>query len=153
MENLPSGNGRTLVIDNQGYLKIESQPVEATQDETEQLRQEIENLKAELASLKESLSNIASFSTDVQAKATLFQNVPNPFHQSTEIRYFLAADIQQATLFIYDWQGRPIKNIQITQRGEASVLLQAGSLRAGIYHYVLIADGQKTEVKEMVITN
>lgn len=83
----------------------------------------------------------------------LYQNVPNPFNQATEIKFFLTNEAQQATLFIYDMQGTQLKKIELTQRGEASINLQAGTLKAGMYHYALVVDGQEVAMKRMMITD
>lgn len=91
--------------------------------------------------------------TPESAIAELFQNNPNPFNQITEIKFFLPTNTRQATLYIYDMQGTQIKKVDLTGRGDASVNLQAGTLRAGVYHYALIADGKEVAMKRMIITD
>lgn len=82
----------------------------------------------------------------------LQQNNPNPFSQETEIRMSIPEGIIEATLYIYDLQGKPVKSQLVTQRGSTSVRFQAGSLSAGMYLYTLVADGQATSSKRMILT-
>lgn len=82
----------------------------------------------------------------------LQQNNPNPFSQETEIRMTIPEGIIEATLYIYDLQGKPVKSELVTQRGSTSVKFQAGSLTAGMYLYTLVADGQATSTKRMILT-
>jgi hypothetical protein len=82
----------------------------------------------------------------------LFQNNPNPFNQQTEIRFSLSDVTKEAHLYIYDMQGRQVKSIVISERGAASIILQAESLEAGMYLYTLIADGQEVGTKKMILT-
>ncbi len=82
----------------------------------------------------------------------LQQNNPNPFSQETEIRMNIPQGIIEATLYVYDLQGTLMKSQLVTQRGATSVKFQAGSLNAGMYLYTLVADGQVTSIKRMILT-
>ena len=46
-------------------------------------------------------------------------NKPNPFNTETTIEYYLPSTISNATLYIYDLQGKQIKSINIVQRDYA----------------------------------
>jgi len=82
----------------------------------------------------------------------LFQNTPNPFNQATEISYVLPANVQRAQLYVYDLNGSQIKSFELTDRGRSSVTLEGSSLKAGMYIYTLIADGQEVATKRMILT-
>lgn len=84
--------------------------------------------------------------------ATLYQNTPNPFSQSTRIKYYLPKDVNTALLCIYDMNGKQLRQITLNERGESSLTLHGSELAAGIYLYGLIADGQQVDVKRMVLT-
>jgi hypothetical protein len=84
--------------------------------------------------------------------ASLQQNAPNPFSQSTQIKFYLPQDIKTASLNIYDLQGKQLKQIAVTQRGEGFQLVAGSEFEPGIYLYALIADGQEVDVKRMILT-
>ena len=92
------------------------------------------------------------FALQNERSAALFQNAPNPFSQSTEIRYYLPTSVSNAFLGIYDLNGRQLRQIRLTERGEGIQMISGAELPAGIYLYALIADGQKIDVKRMILT-
>jgi hypothetical protein len=49
------------------------------------------------------------------------------------------------------WQPVPKRQI-ITQRGESWQLILASEFEPGIYLYALIDDGQKVDIKQMILT-
>ncbi|MBR3101061.1 MAG: tail fiber domain-containing protein [Muribaculaceae bacterium] len=87
-----------------------------------------------------------------RVSAKLFQNAPNPFSNSTEIRYTLPESVTQAVVYIYDLQGKQVKSIAANGRGTASVTLNGNDLSAGMYIYALVADGQEIDSKRMILT-
>ena len=86
------------------------------------------------------------------ASPVLHQNVPNPFSQSTQIRYYLPETVSTASLRIFDMNGRQLMQIPLTERGEGMEVIQNSQFAPGIYLYALIADGQKIDVKRMILT-
>jgi len=46
-------------------------------------------------------------------------------------------------------QGTQIKYIAVNERGNASVILEVHTLKAGMYLYTLIADGKEVDTKKM----
>ncbi|MDX2302424.1 MAG: tail fiber domain-containing protein [Microscillaceae bacterium] len=139
-----------LAVDYVGlipYLIAAFQEQEQKLTEVQALREEVKQLKAALASIQG-----ANPVQNSSLKAQLYQNTPNPFHRETEIRFHLPDGVGEATLFVYDMQGTQIQKISLTQRGTSSVRLQSGTLKAGMYLYALIADGQEVDTKRMIIT-
>ncbi len=86
------------------------------------------------------------------ATLELFQNTPNPFDQSTTIRYSLPEGTQKAELFVYDINGQQVRSMEITETGEGAMTLTAGELGAGIYFYTLYADGEVSQTRKMILT-
>ena len=82
----------------------------------------------------------------------LFQNNPNPFTENTVIECVISSDVKNATLYIYDMNGRQIDSIPIENRGRVSLTIQGNSLDAGIYMYSLITDGMVVDTKRMILT-
>ena len=82
----------------------------------------------------------------------LFQNTPNPFTENTTIECVVGNDVKNASLYIYDMNGRQIDVLPVEGRGNTAVTIEGRSLEAGIYLYSLIADGQVIETKRMILT-
>lgn len=82
----------------------------------------------------------------------LFQNIPNPFTQNTEIKYYLPATVASASLLIFNMQGTQLKTINIPNRLNGSIIINGSEFIAGMYLYTLIADGQEIDTKRMILT-
>ena len=89
---------------------------------------------------------------EVVVKASVSQNTPNPFSESTTIQYALPNDVVTALLCVYDLNGKQLIQKKLTDRGYASVTLHGGKLPAGMYLYSLIADGKVIDTKRMILT-
>ncbi|MFK7934075.1 MAG: T9SS type A sorting domain-containing protein, partial [Saprospiraceae bacterium] len=83
---------------------------------------------------------------------TLQQNMPNPFHAQSAIRYYLPASTNDAVLQITDVQGQVLQSVVIAEKGAGQITLSAGQLGAGSYFYTLIVDGQPIATKKMILT-
>jgi len=85
--------------------------------------------------------------------ASLQQNIPNPFNQSTVIRYILPQTYNSAQIVMTNAAGRIVRQIPVSGSGEAgSITIEAGSLTAGIYYYSLYADNRLIDTKKMLLT-
>ncbi|MBR5726680.1 MAG: tail fiber domain-containing protein [Muribaculaceae bacterium] len=126
------------------------------------LVQSINELRAELAEVKgESEKQEApAIQSPLQSSleelglssAKLYQNAPNPWSSETVIRYSLPQTVVSADIYIYDLQGKQLKRIAATGRGESQVSLTAHGLNAGMYLYALVADGTLIDSKKMILT-
>jgi len=84
--------------------------------------------------------------------AKLFQNEPNPFANSTIIKYYLPENTKNAVLTITTASGINIKTINLICCGLNQLQINSNELKAGIYFYSLVIDGKLIETKQMVIT-
>ena len=91
--------------------------------------------------------------SELSSKVDLEQNIPNPFNQSTQIKFYLPETVKVAQLCIYNLQGAQLKQIPLTQRGAGSEIISGSQFAAGIYLYALIVDGKEVDVKQMILTN
>jgi len=86
-------------------------------------------------------------------KSMLGRNKPNPFNENTTIEYYLPSTIQNATLYVYDLQGKQLKSINVTEREYGYITIYGSELQPGIYNYSLIADGQIVGIEKMILTD
>jgi len=100
------------------------------------------NLPTGQAGIKLETSNISP--------ATLEQNKPNPFSNSTVISYTLPQHFSSAQILVTDNSGKTIKQIQLTGFGNGSLQIDASGLSSGTYQYSLIVDGRNIETKQMM---
>jgi len=80
--------------------------------------------------------------------AVLEQNQPNPFNQSTVIRYRLPQNTS-GQINIYDNNGKLLKSYKANESGQTTI--NAGELRSGIYNYTLLVNGKQVDTKKLVI--
>jgi len=116
-------------------------------------QQLIENLEAKLASVNGGSTSDLPISTSPFEDAKLYQNVPNPFSQSTQIQYDLPTNVDQSQIYVFDMQGKLMTSISREGTGRQVVTLNAGELGPGMYLYSLIIDGQEVDTKRMIITD
>lgn len=82
----------------------------------------------------------------------LLQNQPNPFNQSTIIRYALTSDVTSGRIIIRDLNGNLVKQVSIAQSGKGQVTINANELAQGTYTYTLEIAGVSVDTKLMVVT-
>ncbi len=139
-------------------LKEQQVQVSLQQAQITILQQQVSALSANTTpgkgKLKSSSTDAESASAAPAASAgiVLYQNSPNPFSTSTEISMELPKDVQDAQLTVYNLAGEQRLSIPVADRGAATVRIEAGQLKPGIYIYGIIADGQLATSKQMVVT-
>lgn len=92
---------------------------------------------------------------DIPKKFELLQNHPNPFNQTTNISYILAADAR-VKITVYDYLGKKVKTIVDKDQpaGKNTVILEKGLLQPGIYFFRMKAingAGAYEKARKMVI--
>ena len=92
------------------------------------------------------------YSSNKTQQPQLQQNTPNPFSQNTTIGYYLPTDTREASIHIYDMNGTEFVAFSIDTFGQGELTINAGTLRAGMYLYSLIADGELIDTKQMILT-
>ncbi|PSR55356.1 hypothetical protein AHMF7605_18505 [Adhaeribacter arboris] len=161
-----TGNGQDQYAVNYsayGVIAIkaiqEQQQKIAEQEQTNQQQQQlISTLEERIVRLEEALNKNASKSTftsnnrvsSESGSATLEQNQPNPFGQSTIIRYYLPSG-STGQINLYDTNGLLVKSLKATENGQA--IINRNELKAGIYTYNLSVNGKVVAAKKLVVTN
>lgn len=151
LQNLPSGNGSAVVIDALGNIYRSATALAAAPDSS--LKAEVAELRRELDELRSLITSTKTGAVEVTStgEKRLYQNAPNPFNESTIIKYNIPAHANQAYLNIADLSGKTVKYVNLSGQ-EKQVAIAAGELPAGTYFYSLIIDGTRLETKKMVLT-
>ena len=122
----------------------------------------IQELKDNMAAIEANNSNntlksasIAPGESDniTDSKATLDQNTPNSFSQTTTIGYTLNEKVQKAMICIYDMNGAQLKCIPLELSLHGNITINGNEFKAGMYMYSLITDGQLIDTKRMILTD
>jgi len=117
------------------------------------LQKQIDELKAIILTGNQSSINLQSqTANNWQQTALLQQNSPNPFSNSTVIRYYIPPNTNNAQLIISDANGVVLKTIVLSSNGNGQATITAGGLSQGNYFYSLMIDGGKSATKQMIIT-
>lgn len=150
------------------YVSLIPYIVKAFQEEheaNEALREEVEALRETLQALIEE-KGAAAPAKAPQAPAgnggsqegqltgcKLHQNAPNPFSETTVIRYELPRNAGDASLCVFDMQGKRIMERALPQGIEAGQIeISGNTLQPGMYTYSLLVSGQVTDTKKMMVT-
>lgn len=120
------------------------------QNETIQAQEEALSALEERINRLENSSNIEP--EDGISEATLFQNVPNPFNESTMIKYSLPSSVRSAKIMIFNLNGEHKTTLEIEVSANGRTILDAHQLSPGMYVYALIADGKEVSSKKMIVT-
>jgi hypothetical protein len=128
--------------------------VKAVQELTTKLNEQ----EKEIAALKKQM-NVDGVKGKIESPtkglgAMLYQNAPNPFSTETEIGVSLPEDIQNANLIFYTLDGKQLKVIPLSNRGDFSVKVQVSELNNtnGICMYALMADGKIIDSKRLLVS-
>lgn len=83
----------------------------------------------------------------------LKQNDPNPFSESTSIKFELPENSKGNKIIIYDNTGRIVNTLELDGLGDkGEVRIYGSDLSTGIYSYSLINNDRIVQSKQMIIT-
>jgi hypothetical protein len=131
--------------------------VQELSEQNDQLQAQVTELTGLVSSLlkKENVLRSGDVGEAVQdlviTGASLQQNSPNPFSQSTVIRYTLPKTDKQAQLVISNTAGNVVRQIPL-QAGTDSITVEGGALSAGVYYYSLYVGNSLVDTKKMILT-
>lgn len=135
-----------LSVDYVGFIPLLLESVKELRKQVADQQQTIETLTATRRNVSASAD-----SPDMFTEPAMSQNRPNPFSESTTIDCTLPETVADASLHIYDLQGKQLLSIPVPGRGRTSVTVEASRLGAGMYIYALIADGREIDSRRMIV--
>jgi len=141
-------NGDVYTLDYSGLGVIAIKGIQELNQTIKQQEQTITTLQDRIAKLEAALDAISNNLNRDTKGVSLQQNQPNPFSQTTIIRY----TIPQGThgeIEIYDAAGRTIKTMRATESSQAQI--NAYDLSPGTYTYTLIVNGNVAAARKMVL--
>ena len=129
-----------------GLIPILTKAMQEQQQTITALEERIAKLEAALTKAGSIIQNNAVAGKFPGAK--LEQNTPNPFNQSTTIRYKIPAGAN-AQITLYDQSGKLMKTLKASDNGVSQI--NANTLSPGTYTYALSINGKLIESKQMMI--
>jgi len=147
-----------LAVNYDGLIPIIIEAVKEQQKTIKEQQEQINTLKDELSSCcsngktKDMMINNSNTSSENSKNAYLLQNIPNPFTAKTIIRYYIPEQTNNASLLIFDMQGKLIKTYLVNSRKEGYTEINGGEMQPGMYMYSLIIDGKELDTKRMILT-
>jgi len=89
---------------------------------------------------------------DSENEIVLYQNSPNPWSESTSIKYYLSSD-QNVSINVYDINGKLVKSlIQDATKGMNEIEISKAEIpAAGVLYYELITDSYKISKKMLLV--
>ena len=142
-----------LSINYTGLIPVIVEAIKEQDKIINELKQEVKSLQSAMLSIgvtREEL--IASLKSDTLTEcAVLFQNAPNPFSTSTEIKYYLQGQVHQAYLYFFNMQGTLLKTTKLNEREYGQITINASELNPGMYIYSLVTDGKEVDTKRMIL--
>ncbi|MCF8381688.1 MAG: tail fiber domain-containing protein [Bacteroidales bacterium] len=131
-------------------------------DGYQKLVRQIDSLNSTISKQQEAIDKLSttiipdekkSMTVAFEDTPQLFQNIPNPFKESTIIKMFIPEAVQNAHLNIYNLQGTQLKTYIINDRENCEYEIRGFEFNSGIYLYTLILDGMALEAKKMILTD
>lgn len=140
-----------MYVDYMGMIPLLVNAVKELKAKTDSLENVITNTR-NLVHAKSLTSNNADINALDALGCELFQNLPNPFNETTFIKCNIPQNIQKAELIVFNMQGTTIAQRAINERGVVSVQINGNELESGMYIYSLICDGNEIDSKRMILT-
>jgi len=142
------GSDDYLTLDYSAFGVIAVKAIQEQQQKITSLEDRIAKLESVLnTNSSGSANNIISHSKEING-ASLEQNHPNPFSQTTTIHYAVPQSAN-AQIIICDASGKVSKTLQATQSGQAQI--NSYDLKPGVYTYTLVVNGKVATSKKMIL--
>lgn len=149
-----SNNKITDAVDFKAIKYTEIIPMLTAAMQEQQAIIEYQNDK--ILSLEDRIAKLEFKKTNVHHReiiegAELLQNTPNPLKDYTTISYTLPITYKQASISIYDINGKLLKSYDLNSNGKGELYVSAAELSAAMYLYTLMVDGYEVGTKRMIV--
>jgi TolA-binding protein len=125
--------------------------IDELQKQNNALEKRIERLEAMMNWQSATLASSQSTKMISITDASLEQNIPNPFTNTTTINYTLPKKFTTAQILISDRNGKVLKQVNVSGTGKGTLNVKAATLSSGTYDYSLIVDGRVVSTKQMLL--
>jgi len=151
-----------IALQNGGSVQVNLTPLIAPlQSDLDDAQVEIDNLNTQMADVLARLEAIEACACDgtlginnanlKPEQPTLYQNIPNPFDNTTSIQYYIPFTYKTANIVVSATSGRIMENKNITKMGEGSITVNKARMQSAVYFYTLYVDGKRIDTKRMVV--
>ncbi len=147
-----TGTTDFLAVNYTSFVPLLTKAVQELSNENDSLMNEIASLKDELEQLKAMIVSNQSTINSQPSNTYRLQNIPNPFNQSSTIRFYVPSTANVAAIVVTDASGKIIKQFSNLSKGNGAITIEANSLAAGSYLYTLVVDGKNIATKQMILT-
>lgn len=153
----PSGSNDSLIYALQEQVAALQKSNLEQQQVNADLNQKLDALLNQVNSFELSLSKCCTVYHDEQKSTgnsdmpSLGQNIPNPFTQTSYIKFYIPSSAKSGGMIIYDHMGSIVKQFTGLQPGYGTVSIDNGLLSAGTYQYTLFIDGKPFDTKQMIV--
>ncbi len=145
------------IQEQQQQMAAKDETIQALQSTVSKIQSDNAALQSRLDQFETALSqccmNFKSGSgADGTDQARLEQNIPNPFTETTIIKYYIPATASGSVIKIYSADGSELRSAPVLTKGFGQTEISGSALPAGIYTYLLLVDGSVVDTKQMVLT-
>ena len=144
-------DGEYLAVNYDGMVPLLLEALKTVMQENAAMKTELAGIKESLQALQKSNQGKTGVESAPAGSSLLEQNQPNPFDQSTLIRYQTPRSAQQVGLVITNLSGLQLHHFEGLAAGGGQVEIPAGSLPSGTYVYTLVVDGQVVSSRRMIL--
>jgi hypothetical protein len=130
--------------------------VQELSTQNDELKKQNDDLAQRLAKL-EAMMNVQQSTTNSKlqianlSSASLAQNIPNPFSNTTTINYSLPQKYSSAKIIVIDESGNTIKIFNLSGAGKSSINFSSPFRVGASYQYSLLVDGKLVDTKQMIL--
>lgn len=153
VKKMPNG---TKAIAYQNLVGLLTEAIKEQQIQIDYLEKSIGTLRNNSSGMKalNIQDELNGFDVDEQNidNPKLYQNQPNPFNETTTIKYTLSVNTQTASILIFDLQGTLIRSFEDLSIQDGQIKIKNGELNPGMYVYSLIVNKREVDTKRMILT-